>query len=93
MSLHVLDTDMLSLLQRGHPIVTRRCATKSPSELAVTVTSVEEQLSGRLRFIRKARKPDDLARAYQGLIDTLRSLSKLPMISFPPWRVCAISTL
>jgi tRNA(fMet)-specific endonuclease VapC len=48
------------------------------------VSSVEEQLSGRLRFIRKVRKPDELDRAYQSLIETLRSLSKLPIMSFPP---------
>jgi tRNA(fMet)-specific endonuclease VapC len=84
MNLSVLDTDTLSLLQRGHPIVTQRCAAKIPGELAITVSSVEEQLSGRLRFIRKVRKPDELARAYQSLIETLRSLSKLPIISFSP---------
>jgi tRNA(fMet)-specific endonuclease VapC len=84
MKVYVLDTDTLSLLQRGHSNATLRCAAKSPGELAITVISVEEQLSGRLRFIRKVRKPDDLARAYQSVIDTLRSLSKLPIISFPP---------
>jgi len=46
MSLFVLDTDVLSLLQRGHPIVVQRCASKPASELAITVISVEEQLSG-----------------------------------------------
>ena len=84
MNLYVLDTDTLSLLQRGHPLVTQRCAAKSPGELAITVSSVEEQLSGRLRFIRKVRKPDDLDRAYQSLIGTVRSLSRLPIMSFPP---------
>ena len=84
MTLHVLDTDTLSLLQRGHPSVVKRSAAKSPGELAITVISVEEQLSGRIRFIVKARKPDDLDRGYLGLIDTLRSLSKLPIATFSP---------
>jgi tRNA(fMet)-specific endonuclease VapC len=84
MNVYVLDTDTLSLFQRGHPIVTKRCAAKSPGELAITVSSVEKQLSGRLRFIRKVRKPDDLSRAYQSLIQTLRSPAKLPIISFSP---------
>jgi tRNA(fMet)-specific endonuclease VapC len=82
MTLHVLDTDTLSLLQRGHPSVVQRCAAKPSGELAITVISVEEQLSGRLRFIGKVRKPDDVNRAYRSLIDTVRSLSKLPIISF-----------
>ena len=84
MTLHVLDTDMLSLLQRGHPSVVNRCAAQSSGELAITVVSVEEQLSGRLRFIQRVRKPDDLNRAYESLIETLRSLSTLPIFSFSP---------
>jgi tRNA(fMet)-specific endonuclease VapC len=84
MILHVLDTDTLSLLQRGHPSVLKRCSAKVPGELAITVISVQEQLSGRLRFIGRVRKPDELHQAYQSLIDTMRSLSKLPVISFSP---------
>ena len=84
MNVYVLDTDTLSLFQRGHPIVTKRCAAKSPGELVITVSSVEEQHSGRLRFIRKVRKPDELPRVYQSPIETVRSLSKLPIISFSP---------
>ena len=81
MNLYVLDTDSFPFFAAaGHPIVTKRCAAKSPGELAITVSSVEKQLYGRLRFIRKVRKPDDLSRAYQSLIQTLRSPAKLPII-------------
>lgn len=82
MKLYVLDTDTLSLLQRGHARVSRQCAAKTHGQLAITVISIDEQLSGRLRMIRKATKPDDIARAYESLIATLRSLSKLPVLSF-----------
>ena len=37
--------------------------------------SVEERLSGRLRFIGKVRKADDVNRAYRSLIVTVRSLA------------------
>jgi tRNA(fMet)-specific endonuclease VapC len=46
MTLYVLDTDTLSLLAKGHPAVQARVAGCAAHELAITVISVEEQLSG-----------------------------------------------
>ncbi len=46
MSLFVRDTDTVSLLQHDHPRVAARCSARSPHELAITVVSLEEQLSG-----------------------------------------------
>ena len=56
MSLHILDTDTLSLLQDGQPAVVARVAVHPPDEIAVSVISVEEQLSGWYRQLRRARK-------------------------------------
>lgn len=44
--LHVLDTDILTLLQDGAPAVVSRVASYPSEDLAITVISVEEQLSG-----------------------------------------------
>ena len=55
MSLYVLDTDSLTLFQHGHPAVSSRCLAQS-QELATTVISVEEQLSGWFASIRRARR-------------------------------------
>ncbi len=71
MTLYILDTDTLSLLQHGHPKVSQECAARRPSDLAITVISVEEQLSGWYTVLRKSRRPEDLARAYQRLVDTV----------------------
>jgi hypothetical protein len=46
MTLYVLDTDMLTLLEEGHPAVARRFLEQRPGDAAITVLSVEEQLSG-----------------------------------------------
>src|SRR5438105_7877784 len=46
MALFVLDTDILTLFERGHAAVVARVAKHSPSEIAVSVVTVEEQLSG-----------------------------------------------
>lgn len=70
MSRYVLDTDIFSLLQHRHPIVSSRVLARLPGEVAITVISVEEQLSGWYTAIRKARSPDDLALAYESLADS-----------------------
>ncbi len=80
MNLFVLDTDMVSLLERGHPQVTARCASRSPHELAITVITLEEQLNGRYAVLRKAKLPDAVARVYQNLTDTVLFLSRLPIL-------------
>ena len=52
MSLWVLDTDHVSLLQRGNPLVSQRLEAVNPEEIAVTIVTVEEQFGGRLHVIR-----------------------------------------
>ena len=52
MSLYVLDTDILSLLQLNNPQVAKRVLSHSPDELAVTIISVEEQVRGWFTVVR-----------------------------------------
>ena len=40
--------------------------------------SLEEQISGWYRLLRQAKQPDDLARTYQSLLDTVVFLAHLP---------------
>ena len=46
MSLFVLDTDILTLFQRNHATVTARISEHSADRIAISVVTVEEQLSG-----------------------------------------------
>jgi len=46
MSLYLLDTDHLSLYQMGHPRVLRQILGHIHDQVAVSVITVEEQLSG-----------------------------------------------
>src|SRR5438067_54720 len=82
MSLHVLDTDTLSLRQERHAAVLARVAACDPNDLAVTVVSVEAQLSGWYRRLRRAQKPEELAKVYDRLTASVRSLSRVPIVSF-----------
>jgi tRNA(fMet)-specific endonuclease VapC len=73
----VLDTDMLTLLFTGHPRVTDRRHSVSPSDMAITVVTWIEAVRGRCEFVRKAATGQELLRA-QALLDlTMRSLAAL----------------
>jgi tRNA(fMet)-specific endonuclease VapC len=80
MSLYVLDTDIVSLFQHDHPQVCAAISRHSLHELAITVLTIEEQLSGWYKELRRARKPSTLAAIYQRMADTVQFFSRLPTI-------------
>jgi tRNA(fMet)-specific endonuclease VapC len=82
MSLVVLDTDVLTLYQLGDPAVVRRAQGRPVSELAVSVITVEEELTGWYTELRRARKRDRLAQVYQKLTDSIRFLARFQILSF-----------
>ena len=82
MSLYVLDTDVLTLLQMGDPVVIRNVAAHAADETAVAVISVEEQLSGWYTQLRRAKRRDVLARVYQRLATNVEHLAGTPILSF-----------
>jgi tRNA(fMet)-specific endonuclease VapC len=82
MSLHILDTDMLTLFQEGHPAVCQHVQAHPPNELAITVLSVEEQLSGWYTELRRAKRMDRLALVYRRLEESVTFLAQLHIIAF-----------
>jgi tRNA(fMet)-specific endonuclease VapC len=81
-SLHILDTDTLTLFQDGHPLVCKRASEHPQAELAITVLSVEEQLSGWYTALRQAKHIDKLARIYRRLAENIRFVSRLEIVAF-----------
>lgn len=76
----VLDTDTLPHLFLGHPRVTARRNSVPSPEIAITVISWIQALSGRFEFLLKAVTGDELLRA-QGLLDlTWRSLASVALV-------------
>jgi tRNA(fMet)-specific endonuclease VapC len=67
MALFVLDTDILSLYREGNAVVCPRVDAHPDNELAIAVISVEEQLAGWFGYLRQAKHPPDVARAYREL--------------------------
>lgn len=62
--LFILDTDHVTLLQRGHAQVVGHLESVPPHQVATCVITYEEQLRGRLAVVRQAQTPDRLAAAY-----------------------------
>jgi tRNA(fMet)-specific endonuclease VapC len=82
MSLHVLDTDMLTLFQDGHAAVCKRAREHPQDELAITVLSVEEQLGGWYSALRQAKEIGKLAWIYRRMAQNIGFLSRLNIIAF-----------
>jgi tRNA(fMet)-specific endonuclease VapC len=82
MSLAILDTDVLTLFQRGDPVVVRRALALPPPQLAVTIISVEEQLTGWYSRLRRARKREQLATVYERFTAAVRFLTRFQILTF-----------
>lgn len=82
MSRYILDTDTLQLFQDEHPGVITRVRAVPPHERAISVVSVEEQLSGWYALLRQAKQPERLAWVYRRLAATVRFLSRVQIIDF-----------
>ncbi len=82
MTLYVLDTDHVTLYQRGHPIVLERIDATSQRHLAVTLVSAEEQLRGWLKTIRRAASGPSLINAYESLGNALAYFGSIRLLDF-----------
>jgi len=82
MTLCVLDSDHLSLYQRGHEPLRRYLSAVPPERIAITIISVEELIRGRLAQVRKATKPRERVRAYRWLWETLGFLCGFTILEY-----------
>lgn len=85
MSLYILGTDHISLLQYGNENIVLRSASIEPEAIAITVISLEEQLRGRFAKIRETEKRkdrDDWLVAYRNLRVTFESLANFSILDF-----------
>ena len=79
---YLLDSDTLTLYQTGHATVVRNILSRPACDLALTVISVEEQLTGWYARLRRCKKPDELARIYLFLTNSIQSLARFKVVTF-----------
>lgn len=82
MSIQILDTDTLTLSRQGRPLLVARVKARPLSEIATTVITVEEQLTGWQALLRRAQSDAQLAETYLRLTEATRALSGLHIFTF-----------
>lgn len=83
--MYLLDTDHLSILERGGEESRRllsRLANVEPDEVAVTIISYEEQTRGWFAYIAKARSPESQLKAYRLLHKHLEIFCAIPIVAY-----------
>ncbi len=81
---YILDTDQLSLLQRGHPPLLQHIAVIPSEQIAITVVSAEEMLRGRLAQVSRAKTAGQRVSAYYWFQETLSFLSEFALLPYDP---------
>jgi len=80
--LYILDTDHISLLQRGHQQVIAHLSRVGADNRAVTIITVAEQIQGRLAVIRRARTEAEATRAFASLQQTIIFYQSIQVLAY-----------
>lgn len=78
----LLDTDHVSLQERGDPHVRRHLESIPADAIAVSVVTVEEMLRGRLAILSRRRGGQARVHAYQKLLETVAFFNAVPVVPF-----------
>ena len=81
----ILDTDVLSVVQRGDSPEYERLAERldtADEEVAVTIISIEEQMREWLAFVARAKSSFQQVKAYAKLHEPLDDFTSRPVIDF-----------
>lgn len=82
MSLYLLDTNIVTSYGQGIEPVMGRVDACPIGDQAISVLTVEEQLSGWYTALRKARRPDALAHAYGRLAQVVPFLARWSILPY-----------
>jgi tRNA(fMet)-specific endonuclease VapC len=84
MSRFLLDTDTLSLLEWGHLLVLQRVNSYPPADISLSAISIQEQIQGFIASLTRARNRQQIALAYDRLVDRLLPVwSRFVVLPFP----------
>jgi len=80
--MYILDTDILTHLQKGNEKVKARLESEKDYEFAVTIITKAEILRGRIEFLLKAEDSTALEKAQRFLIESEKLLEQIPIVGF-----------
>jgi tRNA(fMet)-specific endonuclease VapC len=80
--IYLLDTDHVTLEQHGHPVVSARVRRAGPSQVAISVITVEEQLRGWLAVIRGAATAQKCTAAYTQLRTAVAYFASFTLLDY-----------
>lgn len=89
----ILDTDHVSLLQRGHPQVVAQLAGVDLDNRAVTIVTAAEQLQGRLAVIRRSTTESLAANAFARLQEAMAFYRTVKVLPYDPIAVALFEQL
>lgn len=84
MSIYLLDSDHLSLHQRGYESLKTYLLKYSPEQIFISIISAEELLRGRLAQVRRANQPEERVRGYYWFSKTLEFLNGFNIFKYDP---------
>ena len=76
----LLDTDHVSLHERGHVPLRSRLAAVPPGAIAISVVTVEEMIRGRLTILARRSEGEARVRAYAKFLETVVFFSSIPVV-------------
>lgn len=80
--LYLLDSDHLSLYQRGDEALRSRLSEADADQLCISIISIEELLRGRLAQIRRAKQSHERMYAYYWLSKTFEFLKDFTVLPY-----------
>jgi tRNA(fMet)-specific endonuclease VapC len=79
---YLLDTDHLTLFQRGHTTLRQRLALQPAGAVGIGVVTVEESLRGRLARLARASDGPTRLGSYRLLVEALLDFAKFPIVPY-----------
>jgi tRNA(fMet)-specific endonuclease VapC len=79
---YLLDTDHLTLFQRGHAPVARHVALEPPDAIGISVVTIEESLRGRLAQLARAGDGPARIKQYMLLEQSIQLFAQFPIVSY-----------
>lgn len=78
----LLDTDHMSLHERGHLPLRARLAAFPSEEVATSIVTVEEMIRGRLALLARRSAGPARVHAYAKLLETVQFFRTIPVVPF-----------